>query len=83
MQTIKLRSHVRDDGVLTIMLPQNLADTSVEVTIQPAPSPDAVGRVQEDLGWPAGFFDATFGSFRDEPITRGEQGIFEVREDVW
>ena len=45
------------------------------VTAKPATKP-------EDLGWPPGFFEKTFGSFRDEPLERPEQGEYEQREEL-
>jgi len=32
--------------------------------------------------WPPNYFIETYGALRDDPITRPEQGIFEVREEL-
>jgi hypothetical protein len=33
-------------------------------------------------GWPDGFFEQTYGVFADDPIERGPQGEFEVRDEI-
>lgn len=39
-------------------------------------------RKPEDLGWPPGFFAETYGSLRDVPLVREEQGDYEVRDEL-
>ncbi|MEA5507859.1 hypothetical protein VB735_33180 [Halotia wernerae UHCC 0503] len=40
METIKLRSHIGDDGILQIHTPTDFKDTSVEVVLIVQPLPD-------------------------------------------
>jgi hypothetical protein len=40
METIKLRSHIGDDGILQIHTPTDFKDTSVEVVLVVQPLPD-------------------------------------------
>jgi hypothetical protein len=70
METIKLITRTGDDGVLTLNLPQNLSNREVEVVIvvQPVESPEV-----DELGWPIGFFERTYGALADDPIDRGEE----------
>jgi hypothetical protein len=81
MQSVKLRSHVGKDGILKLEIPLNLVDTDLEIMVvfQPvtstAPGP-------EDSGWPANFFEQTYGSFRTEPLIRESEGEYETREDL-
>jgi hypothetical protein len=81
MQSVKLRSHVGKDGILKLEIPLNLVNTDVEVMVvfQPvtttAPGP-------ADSGWPANFFEQTYGSFRDEPLFRESEGAYETREEL-
>ena len=58
--------------MLTIAVPKPLHDTDVEVVVAIQPMPVR--------GWPLGFFEATYGSLKDDPIERGPQGEYEVRE---
>lgn len=36
----------------------------------------------DELGWPVGFFDRTYGAFADNPIERPEQPPLEMREEL-
>ncbi|MEG4940322.1 hypothetical protein [Microcoleus sp. F4-D5] len=83
MQSIKVRSRVGSDGMLHLQIPSGIKDTDLEVIVifQPiAPATEA--KTPEDLGWPPGFFEKTFGCFQDEPLVREEQGEFEEREEL-
>jgi len=68
METITLHSRVGADGLLKLQVPVNLTNTELEVVliVQPVVSP--------------GFFEQTYGSFRDQPLVREPQGEYEVRE---
>jgi len=79
MQTIKLTTHIDDTGQLHLDLPTQLANRQVEVLVVLQP----VKEVQTDeLGWPIGYFEETYGICADDPIERGDQGEFEVREPI-
>ncbi len=39
-------------------------------------------KTPEELGWPPGYFEETYGSFRDEPLERGPQGEYPVRNKL-
>jgi plasmid stability protein len=41
-----------------------------------------VAKIPEELGWPPGFFERTFGCLRDDPIVRWPQGEYEEREQL-
>lgn len=79
MQSITLRSHIGSDGILHLDVPVGVHDAEIEVTvtIQPVdPQPEA--KTPEELGWPPGFFDRTFGSIPD--LEREPQGEIQERE---
>ena len=78
METITLHSRVGADGLLKLQVPLNLTNTELEVVLIVQP----VASVAESLGWPQGFFEQTYGSFRDQPLVRESQGEYEVREDL-
>lgn len=52
------------------LIAQTLAETSRD-----APAPQA-------LGWPAGYFESTFGALADDPLARPPQGTGEAREPL-
>lgn len=72
METIQVRQHVGDDGILRLELPVGAVDVDCEVTIV-VPS----SLKQDD--WLA-FLEETAGSLADDPIERGPQGDYEERD---
>ena len=75
MENIKLRTHVGPDGEVNLRIPVGPPerDVELEVTIRDVPG------ARDSLGWPTGYFEQTFGSFRDRPLVRLEQGELEER----
>ncbi|MBN1138590.1 MAG: hypothetical protein JXM73_18525 [Anaerolineae bacterium] len=77
METIRIHSRVGQDGILKLEVPTSLVNTDLEVVVVMQPA-----SVTDDLGWPVGFFERTYGAFADDPLERPDQGIFEVREPL-
>ena len=75
MISVKTKAHIGPQVTLLLEVPTPLRETDAEVmvVIQPA---------SENRGWPPGFFEATFGSLKDDPVERGPQGEYEVREGM-
>lgn len=82
MNSIALKTHVGPDGRLRLNIPTGLTDTDLEVIVIMQPVIAKPATKPKDLGWPPGFFEQTFGSFKDEPLERPEQGEYEQREEV-
>jgi hypothetical protein len=75
MQSIKLHSHVGEDGILQLEVPVGLTNMDLEVTVTAAPvQPEEEVKTPVELGWTPGFFERTFGAWEGEPLVRGEQG---------
>lgn len=88
MQSIRLNSHIGPDGILKLEVPVGMADTDIEVMVimQPLPKKPAAAatngtKTPEELGWPPGFFEETYGCMHDTPLVREDQGEYEVREE--
>jgi hypothetical protein len=79
MEAIKVKTHVGSDGVLKLEVPVGISDRDLEVlvVVQPLETDEV-----DDLGWPIGYFDETAGSLADDPIERGPQGEYEVRDEI-
>ena len=75
MTRLQTRSHTGPDGTLTLKLPDDFRDAEVEVLVVRATPVEA-------SGWPAGFFEETYGSCQDDPLVRLPQGDAEVREPI-
>jgi hypothetical protein len=80
MVSIRLQTHVGKDGILRLEVPLDISDTDVdvEIAIQQTPAPEET----DELGWPIGFFEETYGSLADDPIERPPQGELEVRDEI-
>ncbi len=68
-----------------IHVPNEFRNRDVEVIILPL-EPNGDGNpedVERDaMGYPIGFFEQTAGSLSDDPIERGPQGEFDIREEI-
>ena len=83
MQSITVQSHVGSDGILRLQIPVGVKDADLNVTINyQLPDLNGAAKSPEDRGWPPGFFEATFGCLKDDPIERPPQGEYEVREEL-
>ncbi|MHC0068058.1 hypothetical protein ACWATR_35100 [Nostoc sp. UIC 10890] len=83
MQSIKLRSHVGSDGILHLEIPVGIRDKEIEVTVTYQQlEPSAPSKTPEELGWPAGFFEQTYGSCQDDPIVIDYDQIFSITSSL-
>jgi len=83
MQIITLRSHVGEDGIMHLQVPVGKTDVDLEVVVIIQPStPAKKANPPEARGWPPGFFERTAGAWQGEPLTRGEQGEYEQRDEL-
>lgn len=76
METIQVRSRSDADGILHLDVPVNLKDAEFTVIIK------AVKSDSEGEGYPAGFFEQTYGSCQNDPIEADEEGIDDDLDDL-
>jgi hypothetical protein len=83
MHSIKLKKRVGADGVLHLDIPVDITDKEVEIMViyQPIEIPKQQ-KTPEELGWPPGFFERTYGSCQNDPIVIDSEGDFEKREEI-
>lgn len=79
METIKLKTHVGSDGILKLEVPVGVSNSDLEVLVVLQP---LINLSVDELGWPIGYFEETYGSLADDPIERGDQGILEIRDAI-
>lgn len=77
MESIKLTTHVDNDGLLQIQLPSKMANQDLEVMV----IYQAVDKSSK-RSWSPGFFERTFGSWQGEPLVREPQGELPEREPL-
>ena len=83
-----LRQRADAEGTLTITVPTKLRDAELDVLVvlQPVPLDDpntsSTSASDPEHGWPAGFFEETYGSLAADPIQRLPQGELERRETL-
>jgi hypothetical protein len=77
METIKLKVHIDNDGLLKLEVPSKYRNIDMELVLvlQPVETEET-----DELGWPIGYFEEVYGILADDPIERGDQGVFEERE---
>ncbi len=79
METIKLQTHVGSDGLLKLELPAGVTNRDVEVLVVVQPlSEEAV----DEMGWPIGFFERTYGALADDPIERAPELPWAQRDKI-
>ena len=74
METIKLQTHVGEDGVLKVELPIGVRGVDCDVVIV-----YTVNYERED--WEA-FVNRTYGTLADDPIERPAQLPLEVQDEI-
>ena len=89
MKVIQLAATADADGVLRLTIPVGGPgceyDLAVVVSVKP-PTANGTGatkpKTPEELGWPPGFFENTFGSIDDERFVRPPQPTLDPVEPI-
>ena len=74
MKTISLKKHIGKDGMLNINIPVNVKETDVEVVV-------IIESKTKKFNWDD-FFNMTYGCFKDNELTRPEQGDYPRRDSI-
>jgi hypothetical protein len=89
MESIKIKSHIGNDGILQVQVPDNFKNQNFEILIvfQPISSPESQEDASSDStpesrGWNPGFFETVIGRWEGEPLERLSQLTYEIREDL-
>ncbi len=79
MESIKTQAYIDDDGILRLELLTSLAHRHIDVLVVMQPIAD---EPVDEMGYPIGYFEETYGMFADNPIERGEQPPYDVRDEL-
>lgn len=77
MQSVRVLEKTGKDGVLNLCIPVGTPDVECKVVVIVQPKePEPAATTPEELGWPPGYFERTFGSITDETFVRHPQGEY-------
>ena len=79
MRAIEVVATVTSDGRLTMDVPTDL-EPGPHAAVVVIAAPLRSGHRVEKHGWPPEFFKKTAGALAADPLVRGEQGDYEVRD---
>jgi len=83
MQTITLKAHTNHDGLMTLQIPTALIDGNLEVVIVINPLIDEqISETLDEMGYPIGFFERTYGMSADEPLERNQPLFLDTRDEI-
>jgi hypothetical protein len=74
VQTLRLTERTGKDGVLHVRIPLGTPEADFEVVLVVQLKETESSVTPEQLGWPPGYFETTFGSITDETFVRPPQG---------
>ncbi|MDZ4767597.1 MAG: hypothetical protein SGJ24_00575 [Chloroflexota bacterium] len=78
MVTLTLRVRADHAGVVKLEIPDQQPDTEVEIVLV---MQSAFPQPVDAMGYPIGYFEQTYGSFADEPLTRDQPPPPDVVDD--
>ena len=79
MQTITLKARTDRDGVVKLEIPTDLGNREIEIVLVLNPlEPEPL----DDMGYPIGYFEETYGMFADEPLKREQPPLPNDRDTL-
>ena len=82
MTSISVKTRVRPDGTLQVVVPTGLPESEVEVLLLIRPAQAGSTSTGPAQAWPADFFGNTFGCLADASLVRPPQLDYEAREKL-
>lgn len=79
MQTITLKAQADENGIVRLVIPTDLAGRELEIVL--VMHPLEVQPVDE-MGYPQGYFEETYGMFADEPLEREQPLYPDARDEI-
>jgi hypothetical protein len=79
MQTITLKARADSNGMVKLEIPTDLADRDVEIVL--VMQPLAIEPL-DDMGYPIGYFEETYGMFANDPLERNQPPRPDVRDEM-
>jgi len=79
MQTLTLKARAGKDGIVRLEIPTDQADREIEIVlVMHAVEDEPV----DEMGYPIGYFEETYGMFANDPIERNQPLYPDVRDAI-
>lgn len=83
MEKISLKTHVGENGILQILLPDNIKNVDLEIILAYRPILEKnQTENKSSQGWQKGFFEEVIGSWEGEELVREKQPNEQEREEL-
>ncbi len=79
MQTVTLKARTGKDGIVRLEVPIAIADQDIEIVLVMQVVGD---EPVDEMGYPIGYFEETYGSMADDPIERNQPEYPDVRDEI-
>ena len=79
MQTLTLKARADKDGIVRLEIPTDVTDQEMEIVVVMQPVEE---EPLDEMGYPLGYFEETYGMFADDPIERNQPLYFDVRDEL-
>ncbi|MGB7337960.1 MAG: hypothetical protein WBC91_03630 [Phototrophicaceae bacterium] len=79
MKTITVKARADKDGIVRLEIPTQQADQELEIVLV---MQTLTNELVDEMGYPIGYFDETYGSLADDPIERNQPPHPDVRDTL-
>lgn len=79
MQTIMLKARADKNGIVRLEFPTDLTNQEMEIILVMQPVEQ---EPLDEMGYPLGYFEETYGMFADNPIERNQPPYPDVRDEL-
>jgi hypothetical protein len=79
VQTLTLKARTDKDGVIRLEIPTYKADREMEIVLVMQAVDD---EPLDEIGYPSGYFEDTYGILADDPIERNQPPYPDVRDKI-
>lgn len=79
MKTITLKARSDENGVVRLEVPTDICEKDLEIVLVLQTIDD---EPVDDMGYPVGYFDETYGSLADDPIERNQPLYPDERDPI-
>jgi hypothetical protein len=79
MQTLTFKARTDKEGIIRLEIPTNKAEQDIEIVVVMQTSDN---EPRDNMGYPLGYFEETYGMFADDPIVRNQPSQSDIRDEI-